>query len=217
MQSNTDVNILYIFITCQKNASHSIDAINSMMHNKNCNDYVIIVGGYDKNTYIKNKNLIQLTCNDSYEGLSDKICRTFHFLINFEDFAHYEYFCKLDEDMVFKSPIASNILSIAKKSEKHYLGLVNHKEGSRQWHYNKCSSNSPLNNKPYEGDFVPWCLGGYGYILSRHASSIIANQSVIDSAEIYEDLYIAKLLKRENILPINFTGLRSFIISPEHN
>ena len=54
-----------------------------------------------------------------------------------------------------------------------YTGNVQRVEGNRKWHIGKCSNNSKWNTQKYTGKFVPWCKGGYGYIISRTAINLI--------------------------------------------
>ena len=62
---------------------------------------------------------------------------------------------------------------------------------------------------------MPWCLGGYGYIISKCAIDLIQNDTKYFE-HIYEDLYIAIILFEKNIKPVNI-NIKEFVISPDHH
>ena len=239
-----NIPILYVFITCKNNINKSFNRITDMMKATECEDYIIVLGGCEKNQHIQDKKLLELACNDFYEDLPEKVCKTFEYLVNSKSFDNYEYFYKLDDDMIFKNPLENVILLNAKKNNIDYFSRLSSKKYDRKWHFNKCSKNCYLNNTQYNGkNVVEWCLGGLGYILSKKACKIIAttfdmndfyntsyvynsinknntvNKSINDTdkeIEIYEDVYIGKLLKKWNIIPHKNFYLTYFIYSPEH-
>lgn len=202
-------NILYVFFTHSKNLLHVSTRINNMMNNLNYDNYIIVCGN-DYDELNLNKKLLYIKCNDLYEGLPEKIIKTFNFLVHNEYLQKFKYFCKLDDDM------SINVL-IKEENIKNndYCGRVNRgKSGDRNWHIGKCSKNSLFNITPYKGEYVDWCLGGYGYIVSANAiTKICEDNSYL--THIYEDLYIAILLKKQNILPADF-DIRNYITSPDH-
>ena len=65
----------------------------------------------------------------------------------------------------------------------------------------KCSKHSVWNKKIYKGNYVPWCRGGYGYILSRKSALEVKDYKEKYDDEIYEDLLIAKILLKSDIQP----------------
>ena len=113
--------------------------------------------------------------------------------------------------MIIKKLLPLHILS-------NYCGNVQYVEGNRKWHIGKCSNNSYFYDKPYNGIFVPWCKGGYGYILSRKSLEYISQtgDNIIDNI-IYEDVYIGIILNNNNIYPSIITNLTDYIYSEEHN
>lgn len=201
--------ILYIFISCQKNINKH-NRIHSMMKNLNNSNYIIILGGFETTNYQKEKKILELKCNDFYEGLPEKLVQTYKYIYNNSDFNIYSHFCKLDEDMIIKNLLPLDILS-------NYCGNVQSVEGSRTWHIGKCTKTSYFNDKPYNGIFVPWCKGGYGYILSRKSLEYISQTTddIIDNV-IYEDVYIGIILNNNYISPNIITNLTDYIYSPEH-
>jgi hypothetical protein len=199
--------ILYIFISCQKRFPESYERIIKMMLPFN-NDYLIVKGGSDKNYYNENSHILELDCNDFYEGLPEKVLKTYKFIYNNKIFNKYNFICKLDDDMILHKIFDNDILS-------DYCGIIQKTTGNRNWHIGKCSKESKFNTKPYDGIYVPWCKGGYGYILSRFAiENLINNTEYFD--EIYEDVYIAKILYERIIFPKHLSGLSKYISSPDH-
>ncbi len=201
--------ILYIFISCQKNINKH-HRIHSMMKNLTNSDYIIILGGFENTSYDNEKKILKLRCNDFYEGLPEKIIQTYKYIYDNSNFNIYSHFCKLDEDMIIKKILPLDILS-------NYCGNVQSVEGNRKWHFGKCSKTSYFYDKPYNGIFVPWCKGGYGYILSRKSLEYISQttDNIIDNV-IYEDVYIGIILNNNYISPNMITNLTDYIYSPEH-
>lgn len=192
--------MLYIFITHQKNIENCYDRISKMM----VNDFLVVQGGYVKDSYDEEKKILSLNCNDSYVGLPEKVMKTFHFLINDERFLNYTHYCKLDDDMILVKKI-DNI-------DGDYLGKVHYTDGNRRWHMGRCGNF--WDQIPYLGNFVPWCMGGYGYIVSKSAlQKVIPNFDYTD--HIYEDVYVGIILNRVGIFPKNF-NIKSVFVSPDH-
>lgn len=191
---------LYVFITHQKNIKNCYDRISSMM----INDFVIVQGGFLKDEYDEDKKIINLNCNDSYVGLPEKVMKTFHFLITDDRFKDYTHFCKLDDDMT--------VIKRFENLKDHYIGNVHYTEGSRQWHMGRCGNF--WDQVPYLGEFKPWCMGGFGYVVSRKALSyIVPNFNYLD--HVYEDLYIGILMNKIGISPTQIK-IKDYVISPDH-
>ena len=192
--------VLYIFITHQKNINICYDRIVNMMKN----DFIVVQGGFIKDEYDEDKKILKLNCNDSYIGLPEKVMKTFHYLISDDRFSKYTHFCKLDDDMI-----------VTKRFENltdDYLGNVSYQEGSRNWHIGRCGNF--WDKVPYLGKFVPWCMGGFGYIVSRQAlQKVLPNFNYSD--HIYEDLYMAIILNSSGVFP-KMINTKEYLISPDH-
>lgn len=192
--------VLYVFISHQNNIENCYDRITEMM----TSDFIIVQGGFSKSEYIAEKNILNLNCDDRYVGLPEKISKTFNFLISDKRFDKYTHFVKLDDDM-----------KIIKKFENlkgDYLGNVHYGNGNRTWHSGR--TGTFWDKIPYMGDFKPWCMGGFGYIVSRRAlSKLMPNHEYTD--HIYEDVYIGILMNRIKISPIKIKT-KDFMISPDH-
>jgi hypothetical protein len=203
--------ILYTFISCKPLIGKCYQRIVDMMRKLNNQHFIIVVGGFEHTEFSEKDHILKLNCNDYYEGLPEKIIKTYDFINRHERFDMYTHFCKLDDDMVINHLIPVETIT-------DYCGDVCYvtegplNELGRRYHINRCSKNSKFNKTKYLGEYVPWCLGGSGYILSRKSLSILSNGKNYYN-EIYEDLYVAKLLERKNIYPQIYPNLAK-LVSP---
>ena len=199
-------NILYIFISHQNNINNIYDRINNMMDSHNNTNYIVVKGGDISNNYNPDSKTLSINCNDKYEGLPEKVLKTYKYIVDSSNFDEYSHFIKLDDDMVIKKLIEYNDIK-----ELNYGGVIHNSEGDRRWHIGRCSPTSYFNNNKYSGIYVTWSKGGYGYIISRNAMNLIKNDSTYKNV-IYEDLYIAILLKNNNISPIDIKNWKYFLL-----
>ena len=191
---------LYVFITHQKNLNNCYDRISNMM----LDDFVVVQGGCIKDSYDEEKKIINLNCNDSYIGLPEKVMKAFHFLVSDERFGKYTHFCKLDDDM--------KIIKRFDNLSDDYLGVVHYGDGNRQWHIGRAGNF--WDKVPYLGEFKPWCMGGYGYVVSRVAlEKFTPNFNYLD--HIYEDVYIGLLMNSFGVTPTNI-DTKKYMVSPDH-
>lgn len=170
--------------------------------------YLICDGGATNTVYDSSASIVHLKCDDSYAGLPDKMMALFKFLATATEFASYTHFVKLDEDMRVLRPL----LEIDIQGHD-YIGRVYATEGNRRYHVGRCPGSS-WNTRPYEGPFVPYCLGGYGYIVSRKAVEMLAIASKIltPADEIYEDLMVGKILRAGGIRPVLHPKLSAMFV-----
>lgn len=217
-------NILYIFFSWKGNIKNCYNRITNMMSNINYEHYIIVTGG-ETETHIDSSNKrLYIKCNDSYEGLPEKVLETFKYLYKNKWTEKYDYFCKLDDDMIIKK-----IFNL-EKGHVNYTGyfikcdfVVDFEKKykkphpTRNWHINKCTPGSYHNKRSYTGEYTDWCGGGWGYILSTYALEKLQDEELTQES-IYEDLSIALLLKKYNIIPTrtNILEWEKYIFSPEH-
>jgi hypothetical protein len=181
-----------------------------MMNELKNDNYIIVTGGHDECKYSQDKHLLEINCNDYYEGLPEKVIKTYKFIYESKIFNNFTHFCKLDDDIVIRQIINTSILT-------EYCGNVHStRTGNRKWHINRCSKDSLFNTTEYTGIFVPWCLGGCGYIISRNSLKILSADTNYYN-EIYEDLYVAKILRCKKIGPTNISDLSRYIYSRDHS
>ena len=204
------LNMLYCFITHQANLERTRARVSDMMSALNCEDYLIACGGYSENKYQSDTKILQLNCNDKYEGLPEKVITLYNTVYKNSLFDKYTHFGKLDEDMKVSTLIPESILEGIE-----YSGRVHSGHGRRTWHYGKVAKESIFYQTSYKGHYPKrWCKGGYGYILSRKSLDIVADYN--DSKnEIYEDVMIGKLLEKNNISGASI-NINQYIVSPAH-
>jgi len=170
----------------------------------NGQDFVIVQGGFIKDSYDSEKNILNLNCNDGYVGLPEKVMKTFNYLISDERFSEYTHFIKLDDDMI--------VVNRFENIEGDYIGMVHYVDGNRNWHVGR--TGTFWDKIPYLGEFKPWCLGGFGYIVSRNSlEKIVPNHDYLD--HIYEDVYIGMLMNKIGIVPTNY-NIKEYLVSPDH-
>ena len=204
-------NILYIFLTHRDNINKIYDRIQTMMASHDNTNYIIVQGGDVSDNYDIDSKILSINCNDKYEGLPEKVLKTYKYIVKSDKFNKYSHFIKLDDDMIIKKLMDFKIIK-----GLNYCGNVNFSyNGNRRWHIGRCSKDSYWNTNEYKGEYTPWCLGGYGYCLSRNAINLINNECYKNFVP-YEDVYIAMLLKSKEIKPQNIINWQNFFISPDH-
>lgn len=193
---------LYVFLTHRKNLENCYSRIIEMM---NGSDYIVVQGGSITDNYDENKKILNLNCNDGYVGLPEKVIKTFHFLISNECFFDYTHFVKLDDDMRVIQKFETNF-------DSDYFGNVHYTDGNRQWHVGR--TGTFWDKIPYIGEFKPWCMGGFGYVVSRKVlEKILPNFDYLD--HIYEDVYIGILMNKIGVMPKNI-NIKQYLTSPDH-
>jgi hypothetical protein len=201
--------LLYCFISHESVLLEDISKWTNICNKYNILNYIIVCGNKKKN--YRQDHVLFLSCDDTYEGLSDKIYTMFNFLI--ESNMEYKFYAKIDRYINLLQPINLSILN------SDYCGsCVKTKDGydgNRWWHKNKCSKHSQWNNKPYPGKFIPWCRGGSGYFLSNKAAKIIGCNPPDLNYHIYEDLYVAETLLRFKIQASHIFNLQNYLIDPD--
>lgn len=200
--------VLYIFVTHLKNISNCYDRIDRMM---GC-DYLVVHGNNIKDNYEPSKNILKLNCNDTYIGLTEKVIKTFHFILSNNIFDKYTHFIKLDDDIeVIKKFNYEDIKNF------NYFGKVMRCLGNmydRTWHMGK--TNTYWDKIPYQGDYTPFCSGGFGYGVSRNSlEKILPNYDYITN--IYEDVNMGLLMNSINIKPLDIINIEEYLASPDHN
>lgn len=196
--------ILLVIMSCYKH-SHLWDNIK-----KNMNDNLIIfIGGATETYYNDDKKILHLACNDFYEGLPEKILYTINKILELEQFNDITHILKIDDhDNKFTKEAIDNLYQIEDLNNYDYIGQrVHDHPGQTTFHFNKVTKYSYWDDRKYEGEYVPFLDGGTTYILSRKAMTIINEEfkiigiNTIRRDEIYEDVMIAKILHKHNILP----------------
>lgn len=199
--------ILYCFITHSSVLHNDMISIHRMCKKHKIKDFIIVAGGFSK-TRLAN-HVLYLECDDSYEGLSDKVHKLFYFVS--KQFPNFSYYAKLDRYINIIKPF--DVTKLNKDYHGSCVKIKDGYDGNRWWHKNKCSKSSYWNNNPYPGRFIPWCKGGAGYFLSHSATKIIACNPPNMKYHIYEDLYVAEtLLNVATIQPTHIYSLNEYFV-----
>jgi hypothetical protein len=180
-----------------------------MMMELSCEDFLVCYGGINE-IYDPATKILQLRCNDFYEGLPEKVIKMFKFISQHDQLSKYKFYAKLDDDIQIKQLLKDKISA-------DYMGRVySPSDLNRCYHLGKCSPDSKWNTEMYYGEPAKsWCLGGNGYILSNKSIKIISqDESYFD--EVYEDMYVSKLLNKFNINPTNLNDIQQYFVSPNH-
>lgn len=203
--------MLVLVISCKKHQQ-----IWSKILDRNVPDLYIVCGGFEETRL--NGNIIELNCNDFYEGLPEKVVLAYEFIYKNIPFSHI---LKVDDhDTDFTAKQIMNIQVKFKKilDTKDYIGQSLINRVVRKWHFKKTSSTSHWKTQEYSGDYKPYLGGGQTYILSKKAIQCIIskyNESTLDilrTSEIYEDLMIGKILFDNGIHPhkLNY-GIKTWV------
>lgn len=187
--------MLYCFISHSGAILDDKDNTYALMSKLNYLDYKIFYGGI--NHSIEDDHVVHLNCDDTYEGLPNKIYSICKFISNTDLINKYSHFCKVDCTTKLKKLLPN-------MNEDYYGYLCREKdppEYRRTYHQGKCSKNSVWNKKRYDGQFVVYCAGGFCYVLSRKSVQCISNKPNNSDEDIYEDLYVGQKLLSCNILP----------------
>lgn len=188
-------NMFYIFISHSSKLLEHYETISKIMLDLKHKDYGIFYGGQP---VIKNDHIFHINCDDTYEGLPNKIYNICKYISCNSFFEKFSHFCKIDAT----TPIGSLVCVMP----QDYYGCIltqDNDNAGRSFHFNKCSPNSEWNTKTYKGKFIPYCVGG-GYVLSKKSINCIAQHSNDPNCDIYEDLYVAQQLNKCGIHPINY-------------
>lgn len=187
--------ILYCFISHNSAILNDTSEINRIMSQLDYPHYKIFYGGI--NLGIDDDHVVHIECEDTYEGLPNKIYSVCKYIANNSIFKKYSHFCKVDCTAKFKK-----LLPVLDKDYYGYLcPETDPPEFRRTYHQGKCSKNSVWNHKKYEGQFVVYCAGGFCYVLSNKAINCIANNPNNNTQDIYEDLYVGQKLLQCGIIP----------------
>jgi hypothetical protein len=153
-----------------------------------------------ENDFSFDNRILTLKCPDTYDFLPLKIFLMIKTILIIHQFKNISHIIKINDHDTKYDASVNNILGV------DYGGrMINRPNDSpklRTYHFNKVPVNSIWHNKIYDGNFVPWVNGGYGYILSRKSLEIINKRDINEiNNHIYEDVMIALFLFDNNIFP----------------
>lgn len=195
------IKLLTVVLSCKKH-----EDLWQKILQRNIPNLIILSGGFEETRL--DGHILQLKCNDLYEGIPEKIILAYEFIYKNIEFTHI---LKVDDhDTEFTSEQITNIQVNFKNilDTKDYIGQrLNSGEGNRKWHIKKVSDNSQWKKKEYTGKYKPWLGGGETYILSKNAIHCILSKyneltlDILRTSEIYEDIMISKILFENKIYP----------------
>jgi len=195
-------NIKYCFISHNSVIKKDYIKISKMMNRLNYQNYTIYYGGKQ---HTINKHVTNIDCDDSYCGLPSKInaiCKNISNYCNDIDFI-----VKLDRSVIIKKLINSfNQLN-------DYSGYPI-KFQNCNWHFNRCNPDHKFYNKKFtpSSHVKYYCSGGFGYILSKKCIEYIAQDDTYNN-HVYEDFYVADVLKK-NSIEAHYFNITHFLIDP---
>lgn len=198
MLNKKEVTVCILLLTCEKYKERFENTKKKLLNNLNYKYFVVYADDNIENTYLLGNNLT-VKCEECYENLPKKMLLAYEYLYNNSEF---DYFIKIDDDTLINQNILENFIK-NKFCTLDYLGGIAGGHVDKKWHFGKCK-NKELNTKEYWNGYNGyWCGGGFGYILSRPAVSLLLKEDnykyIYD--EIYEDKSIGDVLRKENVLP----------------
>lgn len=197
--NKNNIKVCILVLSCDK-YKERIERLKSKLLNKINYKYFLIY--CDKNIekkWLTNNHKLFVQCEECYENLPKKVLLAYDYIYNQTD---YDYIIKIDDDTL----INEETLDIFIKNHFYnldYLGALAGGHVQKDWHFGKCK-NEELNRKLYWNEYNgDWCGGGFGYILSRPALSILLKKENYEYIwnEIYEDKSIGDILRKEGIYP----------------
>lgn len=200
-------NILVTVMSCKKH-SHLWEELKKRTEN-----LVIFTASYNKSQtyYDKDAKLLYLRCNDSYEGLPEKMILMIEQILTLPEFKNITHILKIDDhDTYFTDENIKNLYNLKELHLYNYIGQKKEYRAPNTWsdyHFGKVTQSSHWNNKKGDVSDVTWLDGGCSYILSRKAMKYInkfynsSNINTLRRNEIYEDVMIGRLLEMCNCHP----------------
>lgn len=201
MKNNFKNDLFFCFVSCHK-YKHRWDRIKKMCKDLKIENYNIFVGG---DSYEKKGEIIQLECKDNYEDLPEKMFMIYN-LISKTVVQRYNYFWKLDDDiqiLSFECIERKKLFNSLQNSDYCGFEVIKY-GGNREWHFDKCSTNSSWNTTPYTGNYPSWAEGGGSYLLSQKAINCFKGFKEYENlrqCHIYEDVAVAQHLLSFGIHP----------------
>ena len=197
--------ILYVRLSCLKEKPYW-----DTYRRSNINQ-IILCGVPDmKRPYHLVRDVLYLRCPDTYEFLPTKMIMAFNAILREKRFKNVSHILKLDNDIDIDyvwNYVTDNSKSI---KNEHYLGgriLNAAKPPGCKWHFDRVPKSSPWSNKRFFEKEIPFCSGGYTYILSRKSLKSIrsefsfTNIDKVNERYVLEDMMVGLILERNNIHP----------------
>jgi len=216
MEINKQVNLLVLVVSCKKHQH-----IWKKILERNVPNLIIICGGSEETKL--DGNILYLTCNDAYDGLSEKMMKAYEYILNSGKF-NFTHILKADDhDTEFTSEQIQNIQEkyINILNTKDYIGqnLIHPSQMGRGYHHYKVPKDSPWYTKMFSGPDVSYLSGGQTYILSKYSVNLIIKyknefytyDSLFNTYGGLEDIMVGSILIKYNIIPYELKyGIRTW-------
>ncbi len=161
--------------------------------------YVIVVGDPEQDVPCRYAPpYLTVKCDDTYEGLYRKIILAEKYLLEHFDFTHLY---KLDDDVLVKTDELHRLEEFVGAAD--YCGArINCKTMDKMWAIGKVTN--PAFNGPYSYPInYDYACGGNGYVLSRRAVQLLADEwekaEFVDQEFLFEDAGFGQVLGRAGI------------------
>ena len=214
----TTVKILVLVVSHKQNEKYWDQILSRGVDNT-----IMVCGDKLDTNYSLVNQVLYVNCNDGYGGLPEKMIYAYNAILAIDKFRDITHVLKVDDhDTMFTK---DNIERLEKNgvsllSNHHYIGQHIYSRAEGGHHLGKCPE-SRWNNRLYVGANACFAAGGFSYILDKTALEMITNEysfSDIDKireSHIYEDLMIAVILKKNDIIPTKaYYGIES--IDPKY-
>ena len=219
----TPQEIIFLIPTC-KNYSDKTNAVRNTWTKQLATygfRYLFLIGKPELKAAETKDDVLYVPCKDDYESLLLKLVLGYEFFYKNMDF---KYVYKIDDDCY---PNLKKLVDeiLPQLGNREYLGGATHPNGANmnnKWHFGKCSD--AKFDKPYKFNVAPFefAKGGYGYFLHKEVLPLLFELKDELRSELekfiysYEDVRIAEVLKRHNIL-VNSLENYSIISASNYN
>ncbi len=195
--------LLIMIITCAKN----VDKANAQratwlktVQNANI-DYCFVIGKLHHASHLAD-DILYVDAPDSYEFLGAKVQAALQYVV---EHTNYDYVFKIDDDCILNLPA---LLRIQFEAFDYLGSAVNRGYGSvGDWHYRACSNQQLGEVIIHIDPQQTWYDGQGGYLLSRHAATLITQDPQQLQLSLLEDYGIGLILAGQ--------GIRADYIVPE--
>lgn len=173
-----------------------------------------------KSMYNYNNGILEINCNDYYEGLPEKILASFFYCLN-----------RTTSKIIFKFDVNLEVVNwknfqiTFKKllySDCDLFGFIRDVQFgfTRDWHFGKCKDKE-LNSKYYDRKIKYWPDGGRGYALNRQGiinlfSHILDKKNKFYLSDyIYEDVMVGEILELSTSKFMFIDFMTDFLFDPD--
>jgi len=201
IRKHKPVKILTIILSCLKHKDQWPSILERL------NENTIILCGGATETKLEG-NILYIDCIDTYDGLSEKMMKTYEFILHSELFTGFTHILKADDhDTYFElkqikeiETLHRNILNVY-----DYVGQKLHKYehmSAAVHHFGRVPITSPWYNMPMKEPFTPFLNGGSTYILStKSVYALVSNKEDYTKFCSSEDRMVGSILSKHNIYP----------------